>query len=95
LADTAVVQSSTQDLLIEGSGNDAAQVSEQINRSRRVNARGRRGGSTGIVQDSFQGATVVGEDNAAFQRSSQVNVTEEVNRPRRRNRSRRPIRIKQ
>ncbi|MDJ0703337.1 MAG: hypothetical protein QNJ46_08660 [Leptolyngbyaceae cyanobacterium MO_188.B28] len=77
-ADTAVVQQSTQELYIEGAGNEGAQVSEQINIHQRVNT-GRRQSNTGIVQDVYQGASVVGEDNGAYQVNSQINITEEIN----------------
>ena len=79
-ADTAVVQQSTQELYIEGAGNEGAQVSEQINIHHRVNSD--RRSSTGVVQDVYQGASVVGEDNGAYQINSQINITEEVNHPR-------------
>jgi hypothetical protein len=81
LADTAVVQTGTQDLYVEGEGNKATQESEQINHTRRVNPRA-QDGSTGIVQDSYQGGTVLGEDNRTHQGSSQVNVSEEKGRRR-------------
>ena len=80
-ADTAVVQQSTQELYIEGAGNEGAQVSEQLSIHHRVNA-GRRRSSTGVVQDVYQGASVVGEDNEAYQVNSQINITEEINHPR-------------
>jgi hypothetical protein len=72
-ADTAVIQSTTQDTYINGEYNSATQTSEQININR---SRGRNRGSTGIVQDVYQGSTVVGEGNDAYQRNSQINVTQ-------------------
>ncbi|NET37318.1 MAG: hypothetical protein F6K19_35725 [Cyanothece sp. SIO1E1] len=93
-ADTAVIQSTTQETYIEGVYNGSAQVNEQINLNRSVNVRGRNG-STGIVQDTYQGTVVIGEDNTAVQSGSQINITEEVNRSRRGSRRRAPIYIEQ
>jgi hypothetical protein len=78
-ADTAVVQQTTQDMYIEGSGNATVQSSQQVNSIRtRAESRHRHGdnGSTGVVQDVYQGGTVVGDDNVAIQENSQVNVIE-------------------
>ncbi|HEY9295616.1 MAG TPA: hypothetical protein VIQ31_04440 [Phormidium sp.] len=93
-ADTAVVQQTTQDMVIQGSGNTGIQSSEQINviRRDRVN---RDITNTGIVQDVYQGGTVVGNDNAAYQENSQVNVIQDVQRPRHRNNHNRGVSINQ
>lgn len=81
-ADTAVVQQTTQDMIIDGDGNAAVQSSQQINSIRtRV---GQPEGATGVVQDVYQGGYVIGDDNAAIQENSQINVIEE----RRNNRAR-------
>lgn len=82
-ADTAVVQQTTQDMIIDGSGNAAVQSSQQVN-SIRTRVERRDGAATGVVQDVYQGGYVIGEDNAAIQENRQVNVIEE----RRNNRAR-------
>ncbi len=93
LADTAVVQQSTQDLYIYGEDNNGTQVSEQINMHHRVNTGGRHS-NTGVVQDVYQGASVIGEDNDAYQGNSQINITEEINRPRHSDRQQGRIRVR-
>ncbi len=74
-ADTAVVQQTTQDMYIQGSGNATIQSSQQVN-SIRTRGRATDGAATGIVQDVYQGGTVIGDDNLAIQENSQVNVIE-------------------
>ena len=65
-ADTAVIQTTTQDMIVEGSGNEA------VNSIR--TRRGARHGDDGIVQDSYQVGDVYGNDNSAHQENTQVNV---------------------
>jgi hypothetical protein len=84
-ADTAVIQTTTQDTYVEGENNRSTQLSEQVNVTRSTGRTGRS--STGIVQDVYQGSTVLGEDNDAYQRNSQVNVTEEIRRGAKRDRN--------
>lgn len=71
-ADTAVIQTTTQDMIVEGSGNEAVQSSEQVNSIR--TRQGARHGDDGIVQDSYQVGDVYGNDNSAHQENTQVNV---------------------
>lgn len=75
-ADTAVVQTSTQDTYIEGAYNGSGQMSDQINIHR---SKGKKRGSTGVVQDVYQRTTVLGNDNRAIQSGRQVNVIERRN----------------
>jgi hypothetical protein len=77
-ADTAVVQTGTQDLYVNGNGNTAVQDSTQVSAVKRTNV---RGGDTGIVQDNYQVGTVDGNRNRTYQGSSQVNATEETGQP--------------
>jgi hypothetical protein len=81
-ADTATVQSTTQETYINGEYNSSTQMSDQTSMQRRGG--GSDDSSTGIVQDTYQGSSVSGYGNDADQRSSQVNVMEEIQkRPRR------------
>ena len=84
-ADTAVVQQSTQDILIEGDGNRTIQSTQQMNQIRRDRAGAARRDNSGVVQDVYQGGTVIGDDNRAYQENTQINVIEERNRPSHRN----------
>lgn len=80
-ADTAVVQQSTQDILIEGDGNRTIQSTQQMNQIRRDRAGAARRDNSGVVQDVYQGGTVIGDDNRAYQENTQINVIQERNRP--------------
>jgi len=75
-ADTAVVQQTTQDMIIDGNGNAAVQSSQQIQRIRtRTGVRSE--GATGVVQDVYQGGYVLGDDNVVIQENTQVSDIEE------------------
>ncbi len=79
-ADTAVIQQSTQDIYIQGSGNAAVQIGDQGSRIERQGPAGRRE-ATGVVQDIYQTGTIVGDDNAVYQESRQTNVIRERVQP--------------
>ena len=96
-ADTAVVQQTTQDMIIDGNGNAAVQSSEQIQRIRVRGGRpGRATEATGVVQDVYQGGYVVGDDNAVIQENTQISdIEERRGRARGRGRGRQRIEIDQ
>jgi hypothetical protein len=75
-ADTAVVQQTTQDMIIDGHGNATVQSSEQYNS---IRTRGRSEDATGVVQDVYQGGLVIGDDNVSIQENSQTSIIEQRN----------------
>jgi hypothetical protein len=81
-ADTASVQTNTQDVYIEGVRNRALQDNQQSNRLRTRNY-GASDGDQGIVQDSLQRTEIYGRSNQSEQRSTQANISEIMNRARR------------
>jgi hypothetical protein len=81
-ADTATVQTTTQETYINGEYNSSTQMSDQTSMQRRGGSSD--DSSTGIVQDTYQGSSVSGYGNDADQRSSQVNVMDEIQRRQRR-----------
>jgi hypothetical protein len=78
-ADTATMQTTTQDVYIEGSRNTALQENRQENRLRVKNASA-RGGDHAVVQDSLQQTSIYGRNNQVGQRTIQANVSEIINR---------------
>jgi hypothetical protein len=88
-ADTAVIQSTTNEAYVGGTNNRASQVSEQYNR---IGTRGKKDNpnDTGIIQEAYQGVQVDGEGNQVEQRSQQRNIIQ--NQP---GKNRRQMRIEQ
>lgn len=80
-ADTASLQTTTQDVQIEGSRNTAVQENLQENQLRLKNVSA-EDGDHGIVQDSLQRTSIYGRNNQTGQRTVQSNVSEIMNRAR-------------
>jgi hypothetical protein len=83
-ANSAVVQTVTQEAVINGDNNQIIQVINQVNVKRQGQNRGRKTGHTfdrdnsnngnsAVVQDAYQGATINGNDNVAIQEIAQEN----------------------
>lgn len=76
-ANDAVVQTGTQEAIIDGNNNQVIQVINQVNIEHpgRGHGRGRsnRRGDTAVVQDTYQGATVYGDGNTVIQETTQEN----------------------
>lgn len=79
-ADNATVQTSTQQVVINGNNNQVIQVINQTNiidhpgrGNRRRNGGGNRN-NRATVQDAYQGASVNGGDNRIIQQSNQETV---------------------
>ena len=77
-AETAVVQQTTQDVIIQGENNTVIQNSEQVNRVR-TRAGSRGDDAAGVVQDAWQVGDVYGDGNDVYQENSQINVIERHN----------------
>jgi hypothetical protein len=79
-ADTATVQSSTQEATVIGTNNQVIQVINQYNLTnpgRGVLKRNQgRGDNTGTIQSANQGVLVQGQDNQVQLESTQVNQVE-------------------
>ncbi len=75
-ADTATVQTITDDIYIEGYDNTWRGSTEQESYTGRVNGRS----DVSTVQDAYTRATVVGEGNRVYQQNRQTNRTVEMNR---------------
>ena len=80
-ADTATVQTITDDIYIEGYDNTWRGSTEQESYTGRVNGRS----AVSTAQDAYTRATVVGEGNRVYQKNKQTSRTVEMNR-------RRPVR---
>jgi hypothetical protein len=72
-ADNAVVQTSGQDVTINGDNNNVIQVTNQINVSHPGKGGNNKKGNSAVVQDAYQNASVNGNGNRVGQRISQEN----------------------